>query len=70
MNLMEMFYCTKPKWIPGAPTKPGWCWLKNTNGAYIENIARIDNDAYYTHDSCVRYFEYILAHCPIEEPEE
>ena len=65
----------KPKWIPGPPTTTGWCWLKIKRIDKIDikvwNISNPDDNGiiraeYYQSASQ----DLILAHCPIQEPEE
>lgn len=75
----------KPHWIPGAPTKPGWCWVniewgKNRLGYSITEKMILE----FSFDSDLKRWFYndglfqrkvevtfnILAHCPLEEPEE
>lgn len=70
----------KPRWIPGPPTQPGWCWLKvkfcYEECGFITLIEYFDSDDLDIEKSqicgqedCFNRDE-ILAHSPIQEPEE
>lgn len=70
------------KWIKGAPKKVGWYWLRfkydySNRSETLDVIMSIQyfegrsaNRSVVDYTGCKHKIKNIIAHCPIEEPEE